>query len=84
MPAMEILLGILNSDSMEFCILCKEIVGKRFSVRVRDKSHNSELTSYVCKDCYDNFRKSHNNEGIFKISQLKGWLKRKTAGIRDI
>jgi len=76
------LLGM--SSDMSHCIICKEFVNKRYTLKAVDKKTNVHIEGYVCADCWNNLLASHHNEGLFKISKLLAWTKGKKDSIRHL
>ena len=76
------LLGLILCDRMPHCIICKELVKGRYTIKVTDQKVNVKVESHICKDCWNNMISSHNDEGFFKISRLLAWSKGKKDSIR--
>lgn len=68
-------LGKVNE--MEHCLICKEIVEKRFEVKVSDSSVDSGVNGFLCRFCYNKFLDSFYDRGFFKIAKMVNWMKRK-------
>lgn len=64
------------------CIICKEFVGERFSVEVKDGHAGNVIKAFVCKFCYDKFMDSHYNIGTFQLSRFFGWARDKVDRMR--
>jgi len=60
---------------MPYCIICKNIVKKRYKIKVNDSKIENGITGYLCRDCYNRFLDSYHNKGVFKISGFLGWAK---------
>lgn len=70
-------IGALPIEGMEFCLVCKEIVNDRYTIKVDDTSHLTSVDGHVCRRCWDRFVASYHNEGPFKASQFFAWIKEK-------
>ena len=62
-------------DEMDYCIVCKEIIQKRYKVELTDSKNSVGIRAHVCRPCFNRFLSSHSNEGPFKISKFFGWAK---------
>lgn len=67
---------------MEFCLICKEIVGKRYRVRASDAEQDNRIDGHICRDCWLSFISSQSNEGHFKIMKFRSWIKGDKDGKR--
>ena len=67
---------------MPYCIVCKEIVDKRYALSTHDSKLGTKVEAYVCRDCFNHFLASHANEGMFKAWRFLGWAKNRDR-IRD-
>lgn len=66
-----------KGDVMEFCILCKEMVDKTYTLTATDSEINNGVEGHVCATCYQRLIDSFHNKRSFKISLMKSWSKRK-------
>lgn len=62
---------------MVYCIVCKEMTEKRFSLELKDSKNSVGINAHVCRECFSRFLSSHANEGPFKIARFLGWAKHK-------
>ncbi|MFQ5647795.1 MAG: hypothetical protein ACE5FW_01030 [Candidatus Aenigmatarchaeota archaeon] len=69
---------------MAHCLICKELVNNRYSIKVMDEHVKVRVDSHVCRDCWNNLLASHNDEGFFKISKLLAWTKGKKDSVRHL
>ncbi len=67
---------------MEFCLVCKEIIGRRYRVRVTDTEQDNRVDGYICRDCWMSFISSHSNERPFRIMKWRSWIKGDKDGKR--
>ncbi len=59
---------------MEYCLVCKEIVEKRYKIYVVDSEIKNKMGGFICRNCFDSFMQSKYNKGFFKVSKLRGWI----------
>ena len=64
-----------EDETMDYCIVCKNRTEKRFKLDMKDSKNSIGINAHVCRDCYNRFLSSHNNEGMFRISRFIGWAK---------
>ena len=62
---------------MRTCLVCKELVGERYTVQVKDTSIETHLSGHLCRFCYQKFIDSYHNKGFFKVVKMINWLKKK-------
>lgn len=68
----------------ETCILCKDLVNRRYKVVIKDEKVNNTFKAQVCRYCYNRLMKSHYNEGPFKITRFWAWAKERKDKLRYI
>ena len=66
-----------GNEKMVYCVICKEKTEKRYKIMVEDTLQKNGFENYICRECFNTLLKSHYNKGIFKISRLIGWIRRK-------
>ena len=73
---------LVLGDWMEFCLVCKEITGRRYKVKVSDTEHDNRVDGYVCADCWASFISSLHNERPFRVMKWRSWIKGDKDGKR--
>lgn len=72
----------MTTISMPYCIICKEIVDKRYELRANDSELDNSVHGHVCRHCFNKIIESKNDVSFFKISRLPFWAKRKRDSFR--
>jgi hypothetical protein len=67
----------MDESDMDYCIVCKNLTRKRYTLYLKDSRNSVSIRSHVCTDCFNRFLSSHANEGVFRISRFLGWAKGK-------
>ena len=67
---------------MDFCLICKEIVNRRYKANVKDTEQDNRLDGYICRNCWVSFNNSHYNKGPFRIMKFASWIKGDKDGKR--
>lgn len=57
-------------------MICKERVDGRFSIMVRDRTHDNDIDGHVCSHCYGKFLESKYHKGSFRTALMKAWSRR--------
>ena len=65
-----------------YCVICKEIVDDRYTLKVCDSRISNCIQGYVCRHCYNKFIESEGHSGRFMLSRLTAWAKHKRDSIR--
>ncbi len=61
----------------EYCLVCKEMVDKRYKITIEDTLIKNVIKGYICHDCFNRFLMSYYNKRAFKISRFFAWIKKK-------
>jgi hypothetical protein len=67
--------GKVDSDDMDYCIVCKNRTKKRYALQLKDSKNSTGISAHVCRDCFNRFLSSHANEGMFRAAKLLGWAR---------
>ncbi len=71
----------IEGNGKAFCLVCKELIPKRYEVHVKDPVLNGSIQGHICRHCYTKFVESNCNRGLFKVSKMWSWLKDKGTDI---
>ena len=64
---------------MNYCLICKEIVGTTYEVEIKNKLVDASFSGYLCRFCHNKFLDSLHNKGFFKVAKMVNWLKGKDS-----
>jgi hypothetical protein len=68
--------------SMPYCIICKEIIDKRYLLKACDSLIKNCIEGHVCRHCFNKLIESKHDKGFFKLARLTSWARHRRDSMR--